>query len=141
MRYTLLALALVSATLALPTDLSSQKSAAVARETNFEPAGSDSFPYQRDVQDAQETTAKDFDGPFGLGLPNVCGSSIQSDDQPADKAAWKGVAFRRDLTGTKPFVKHDNQDAQEATVKDFDGPFGPGLPNKRSDWYQAICQA
>ncbi|TPR08665.1 Dipeptidyl peptidase IV (DPP IV) N-terminal region family protein [Aspergillus niger] len=92
MRYTLLALALVSATLALPTDLSSQKSAAVARETNFEPAGSDSFPYQRDVQDAQETTAKDFDGPFGPGLPN-------------------GVAFRRDLTGTKPFVKRDNQDA------------------------------
>ncbi|GJP91777.1 hypothetical protein CBS147321_2756 [Aspergillus niger] len=91
MRYTLLALALVSATLALPTDLSSQKSAAVA-QTNFEPDSSGSFPYQRDVQIAQEATVKDFDGPFGRGLPN-------------------GVAFRRDLTGTKPFVKRDNQDA------------------------------
>ncbi|GLA33180.1 hypothetical protein AnigIFM63309_000003 [Aspergillus niger] len=80
MRYTLLALALVSATLALPTDLSSQKSAAVAQETNFEPDGSGSFPYQRDVQNAQEATVKDFDGPFGPGLPNPF---VKRDNQDA----------------------------------------------------------
>lgn len=44
-------------------------------------------PFKRGSQVAQKTTAEEFDGPFGPGLPNVCDSSIQSDDQPADRDA------------------------------------------------------
>ncbi|GKZ34691.1 hypothetical protein AbraIFM66950_005005 [Aspergillus brasiliensis] len=68
MKFTLINLMLVGATMALPADVSRQN-------------------YKRDNQDAQEATVKE-DWPFGPGPRN-------------------GVAFR-DLTGTEPTVKRDN---------------------------------
>ncbi|OJJ75703.1 hypothetical protein ASPBRDRAFT_62031 [Aspergillus brasiliensis CBS 101740] len=104
MKFTLINLMLVGATLALPADISSQKSKRDNQGVQ-EATVDDHYSYvydlgtwlntKRDNQDAQEATVKE-DWPFGPGLRN-----------PADKYARKGVAFR-DLTGTEPTVKRDN---------------------------------
>lgn len=51
---------------------------------------------------------------------------------------WKGLGRRGDLTSIQSSVKRDNQDAQEATAKDFEGPFGPGLPNVCDPWAEWV---
>ncbi|OJZ89154.1 hypothetical protein ASPFODRAFT_42312 [Aspergillus luchuensis CBS 106.47] len=87
MKYIFTTLLLVSATLALPTDFSSQESTTAATQ-----------------QDGIGVVVGLLDDTLGLGR-------------------------RGDLTSIQSSVKRDNQDAQEATAKDFEGPFGPGLPN------------
>ncbi|RAH60699.1 hypothetical protein BO85DRAFT_476072 [Aspergillus piperis CBS 112811] len=140
MKYIFTTLLLVSATLALPTDFSSQESTTAATQQegiganpvgllddtlssakrgnqvarqdpdDFDPTSDGS--YKRASQDAQETPAEYFPplkgiiakGPGGIG----------------------GILGGRPR---KPNTRRNNQDAQEATAKDFEGPFGPGLPN------------